>query len=389
MGNGSADERIKATVAKLSSEQKRKLFENVSKLPEDKRQAALLKFIDEFEARNKPVKNAPSSPTSKSNASEPKVAKGNGRKPRTRRKSKVRRIVRIASRILILILAALVVVGALVALFMGGKFVVSKIIDASRSQKQVETTLESTTIASSEVSTTMSSETTTAATATPTVTSTPTPTPVPVASDHPDLTGLVVVIDPGHQGVDSEEEELCATWLSITKPCGTTGATGASTGVTEYELMLDIGNSVRSYLEQCGATVVMTREDNISEISNQERANIAVVSDADVFIRLHADAANDAATSGVRVFVPDTGSYIDSSLVWGDALGNLVSEALGQEFIETRATYTYTGLNYANSVPSFQIVLGYLTNSDDEALLLDEDNQVLIAEAIAEFCGSM
>ena len=61
---------------------------------------------------------------------------------------------------------------------------------------------------------------------TPTITPTPEPTRVPLAQNAPDLTGLTVVIDPGHQETTDSEQETYASWLSATKPrctCGTTG----------------------------------------------------------------------------------------------------------------------------------------------------------------------
>lgn len=226
---------------------------------------------------------------------------------------------------------------------------------------------------------------TTVPTDSPTPTPTPGPTPVPLAEDAPDLAGLIIVIDPGHQQETDEERETVASWMSADKPRCTSGCEGVATGVHEYEITLNYSLFLKNYLEQCGATVYLTRTENDVNISNQERAFVAVANDADVFIRLHADAANDSLTSGVKVYVPDSGDYTSSLSGWGNALGNAVAEAEGLEFRGCSATYNYTGLNYANTIPSFQIVLGYLSNSDDEALLLQEDNQFQVASAIADF----
>ena len=143
---------------------------------------------------------------------------------------------------------------------------------------------------------------------------------------------------------------------------------------------------MRDYLEQCGATVILTRETSDIDLSNQERAQIAVDNEADVFIRIHADEANDSQASGIRIYVPDSGSYTASSSAQADAYGALLSEASGLPFDGTRQTYLYTGLNYANSIPSFQVSLGFLSNSDDEAILVTEDNMVAVAQATSVFC---
>lgn len=233
----------------------------------------------------------------------------------------------------------------------------------------------------------------TEAPATPTSTPSPTPSPsptptlVPLAEDAPDLSGLVIVIDPGHQAETSSQTESAATWLSVDKPRSTSGSQGVVTGINEYELTLDYALTVRDYLQQCGATVVLTRTENEVDISNQERAQIAVDNNADLFIRIYAGAANDSAQSGVKVYVPDSGSYTSSSVAWGNDLGNKIAEAEGLEFLETMQTYLYTGLNYANTQRAFQINLGFLSNSDDEAILVSEENRAAVAAAISEFCA--
>ena len=221
---------------------------------------------------------------------------------------------------------------------------------------------------------------------TPTITPTPEPTRVPVTADHPDLTGLTIVIDPGHQETTDSEQELYASWLSATKPRCTCGTTGVVTGTPEYELTLDYSIIIADYLEQCGATVILTRDANDVNISNQERAAIATSNSADLFLRIHADAAGDSMASGVRVYTPDNGSFTDTSPEYAEQLAELVANAEGFEVNAVRATSLYTGLNYANTIRSFQISLGFLSNSDDEAVLVTEENMAAVAEAISVFC---
>ena len=47
----------------------------------------------------------------------------------------------------------------------------------------------------------------------------------------------------------------------------------------------------------------------------------------------------------------------------------------------------YTGLNHADSVKSYQIVVGYLSNSDDDAVLNRVDTPYSFAVAVADFLG--
>ncbi len=231
------------------------------------------------------------------------------------------------------------------------------------------------------------------ATPTPTNTPTPSPTPaptiVPVADDHPDLTGMTIVLDAGHQETTDNEQELYASWLSATKPRCTSGGTGVVSGTPEYELTLQYCNIIRDYLVQCGADVIMIREQNDVNISNQERASMAVNANPDLFLRIHADSANDPITSGVRVYIPNNGSYTDTSPEYAALLAMLVAQAEGFENYEYSTSQYYTGLNYANTIRCFQLSLGFLSNSDDETQLLLDENLGAVAQAISEFCGEL
>ena len=272
-----------------------------------------------------------------------------------------------------------------VALCVGIKIFVDKKI------KTVETQIESTSTAAEVMAAdTTAPEVTEPSETEPTETTpspTPEPTKVPLAADAPDLSGLKIVIDHGHQAVTSEEPEPISNGSSTMKPRSTSGAVGVTTGVHEYELTLDISTKLKDYLEQCGAEVLLTREENDVDISNRERAEYALVNTAELFIRIHTDAANDSAQSGVKVFVPSSGSYVSNNIEQADKLGNLVAEALGLPYMGSVATDVYAGLNYADTIPSFQISLGMLSNSDDEAILTNEDSQVSACAAIAQFAA--
>ena len=219
----------------------------------------------------------------------------------------------------------------------------------------------------------------------PTETPTPEPTKVEVKSDHPDLTGLRIVIDPGHQkNPDTDQEQVSLNSRNTKAKC-TAGSEGVSTGIKEYELTMNVSRLIKEYLEQCGATVVLTRENNDVNLSNQERAKLAGASNAQVFLRIHADAANDGKTSGIKVFVPEKG---DTAL--GDILGNKLKEAEGLEFDKSVKTSAYTGLNYvSSSIKAFQVSLGFLSNSDDEKVITDPDKQYEIAVAVSEFLNEI
>ncbi|MBO4449237.1 MAG: N-acetylmuramoyl-L-alanine amidase [Clostridiales bacterium] len=220
----------------------------------------------------------------------------------------------------------------------------------------------------------------------PTPTSIPTPTPLAVKENAPDLKGIKVVIDPGHQEKTDYKKEPYKKGATTGKARCTSGAVGVSTNQKEYELTLETALMLKDYLEKCGATVVMTRTENDVNISNKERAAIAVKAKPTLFIRLHADSLSNKTVKGVRVYIPKSGKL--NKTKDADKLGKLVAAAGKTTFRGSKATNQYTGLNYATSIRSYQIVLGYLSNEEDDKRLADIENRYEMCAAIATFCGS-
>lgn len=217
------------------------------------------------------------------------------------------------------------------------------------------------------------------------VPATPTPTPITLKEDHPDLKGKVIVIDPGHQENPNTELENVYKGSTAEKDKATSGAVGVDSGAKEYELTLQYALVLREYLEGCGAKVILTRDANDADISNIERAKIATDNKADCFIRLHADSAPESDIKGVKVYVPSTGSYSKKAVKEGQKLAELVAEEIGSTSLGVVQSNMYTGLNYADSVKSYQLVVGYLSNSDDDALVTNSETPYKVAVAISEF----
>ena len=115
-----------------------------------------------------------------------------------------------------------------------------------------------------------------------------------------------IAIDPGHQGswVDMSAQEAAAPGSSETKAKATTGTEGRYSGVPEYDLNLRIALALKSELSVRGYEVVMTREDNDTAISNQERAKMANASGAEACVRIHANGSDDNSVSGALAMAP-------------------------------------------------------------------------------------
>lgn len=109
------------------------------------------------------------------------------------------------------------------------------------------------------------------------------PEPAVLAPRAPKTPGapMVVVIDPGHGGVDPGAER---------------------DGSTEKELMLQFGRELREVLLRSGGfEVVLTREGD-EFVSLQQRIAIAHQAGADVFLSLHADALPEGQAYGAAVY---------------------------------------------------------------------------------------
>ena len=234
-------------------------------------------------------------------------------------------------------------------------------------------------------STAASSKTTTAASSAAAVSNPPKNT----SGDTPDLSGYVVVLDPGHQLHANSEQESLGPDMSGTKDKCSSGTAGVSTGRPEYEVNLEIGLRMRDYLESLGCVVYMTRTTNDVDISNIDRANIALSYSPDVYIRLHCDGSTNASSRGIGVFVADSGKYAGSLSDWGALLGNCLSDTTGSHYRGCNAGSTYSGLNWAADIPSFLLEMGFMSNAADDENLSDPDYQQEICQGVADFVSLM
>jgi len=105
----------------------------------------------------------------------------------------------------------------------------------------------------------------------------------------------VIVIDPGHGGIDS----------------GTTGVDG----LMEKNLVLDEGRRLAVALTKRGYTVHLTRDSDVY-IPLKQRVDISRSFNADLFISLHADSNPDASVTGASVYtLSEKGSDREAALL--------------------------------------------------------------------------
>lgn len=214
---------------------------------------------------------------------------------------------------------------------------------------------------------------------------------------------FVVVVDPGHGGVDP-------------------GTIGASGGV-EKHIVLAAGRELKRQLEATGRyAVVMTRERDVF-VRLRRRVASARGANADLFISLHADAIANKRVRGATIYTlseqasdqeaaelaakenkADIIAGIDLSVeTYGDEVANILIDLaqretmnisaqfatilideLGKTVRLQRKTHRFAGFRIlkAPDVPSVLVELGYLSSRMEERLLRDHVYRRNLMQAI-------
>ncbi|WP_407670564.1 N-acetylmuramoyl-L-alanine amidase [Nocardia suismassiliense] len=209
------------------------------------------------------------------------------------------------------------------------------------------------------------------------------------------LVGKTVFVDPGHQG--SGHGENVARQVSDgrggMKDCQTTGMTTVH-GVPEHTINWNVAQLVKTSLEQLGAQVVLSRQDDVGWGGCiDDRARAANESGAAVAVSIHADSA-PADQRGFHLIVPElpipdpTINHIQSSA------GLAASTAMRDAYLQAGfvpATYASPhGLQSRRdiagpaltAVPDVFIEMGNGANAEDAALLESQEGQLRHAVAI-------
>ncbi len=215
----------------------------------------------------------------------------------------------------------------------------------------------------------------------------------------------VIVIDPGHGGRDP-------------------GAIGKVLKAKEKDINLAVSLKLKALLErELGVKVLMTREDD-RFVSLNDRTRFANENHADLFISIHANASKSTSSKGAETYYLSTAMTSDARAV--EALENQVVElyeggasarsiyddldfilsdlsqtehlqssnelasSVQQNIIAGARAYD-RGVKQANFyvlrgafMPSILVELGFISNPEEERLLVKEEYQMRLARTIFE-----
>lgn len=186
------------------------------------------------------------------------------------------------------------------------------------------------------------------------------------------LAGMTIAVDAGHGGVDG-------------------GAESRDGKVIEKEITLLLALQLRDYLQQAGALVIMTREDDrdlaspdtrgFSRRKTEDLLNRAALikrSQADLMVTIHLNSMPSSRWRGAQTFYyPKREESRRLAVIIQDEIRKTVGNT---NRVANTAPTIY--LLKALEIPSALVEVGFLSNPEEAALLQDEQYQRQLAAAI-------
>lgn len=199
--------------------------------------------------------------------------------------------------------------------------------------------------------------------------------------------GIIVAVDAGHQQHGISEMEPNAPGSDVMKAKLTTGTQGCVTGITEYELNLQVSLKLKQDLLERGYGVFMIRETHDCPMSNAERAVAANGSGASIFIRVHANSLDDSNVSGVLTMAPTAenpyvGYLSDDSFRLSSLVTDGICNTTGAVNKGVMYTDTMTGINWC-TIPVTIVEMGFMSNPTEDQLMAQDYYRQEIADGIA------
>lgn len=194
----------------------------------------------------------------------------------------------------------------------------------------------------------------------------------PVTADTLPLSGWRILVDPGHGGYDG-------------------GAKARDSGVWEKVINLAVAQQVEKCLIDRGAAVFMTRTEDEDLCTDDRPANktmkredmenriaLAVEAKVDMVLSIHMNEYRQRSQSGPQVFYRQG---CDSGRLLAGAMQEALITALAPKKERSAMAGDYFILQL--DIPSVLIECGFISNAEEEKLLLSSDYQARLGQAIA------
>jgi N-acetylmuramoyl-L-alanine amidase len=190
------------------------------------------------------------------------------------------------------------------------------------------------------------------------------------------LSGVVIALDPGHNGGNAAHATEIAepVWIgTMWKPCNKVG-TSTTGGYPEHAFTFDVAQRVKGSLEYFGATVYMTRTSDTGvgpciDVRGRFGSSVGAV----MTVSIHADGAT-ASSQGFFVMKPgNVAGWTDDIYGASGVLAVAIREGLKDaglsvaNYYATNGLKTRTDLGTLNwsDVPVVEIELGNMKNTTD------------------------
>ena len=196
---------------------------------------------------------------------------------------------------------------------------------------------------------------------------------VPVNTFAIDNSDKVILIDPGHGGID--------------------GGAQSKTGTIEKDINLQIALKLRDNLEEKGYKVYMTRDEDeglyqkgntVREKKREDlnrRVEMKKETECDIFISIHQNMFPQSKCYGAQVWYASNDNSYNLATVVQDSIKESVKD--NNKRVAKPAAEAYLILRDKYEGASILVECGFLSNPDEEAKLKSDEHQNLIVEGIS------
>ena len=185
----------------------------------------------------------------------------------------------------------------------------------------------------------------------------------------PDVSGAVVMLDPGHGGRDP-------------------GAVGLSGRIRECDVNYAVAYAAMEELQKKGVTVYFTRSGD-QRLSLEERKAIMRSVKPDLFVSVHSNGSEFPDRKGTSTYYFKPFSFSLANNIYNELLSvhrnhfYYGRQELYNELADNVQYYPFS-VTRVEDCPSVLIEVGYMTNDEECYKLIDPSNQKLLGKAVAD-----